>query len=366
MDLHPLYYHVAGLAVSLYTAAALLASPRRAAGGLHYLALACLQGTLLFLKEVVSLTGWAPGFATFLVYADFLFGIPALYLFARMAAGEPETRPMRHFLPALLNVPASVGIACSGLDPNGMDGILSAGSGVVPWTGFLWLNAVAAGETFQLVFYARAIRRHLPPAKGGFRRIVAVIVVCYAAYYCVRWIGVGIRLLPLEGGSLAALSPWVNPLCMAFVALTVGVAGIYAVSRSEILRGRGSADGKRKYGGRPLGRSEAEAIVRKVESVLETGRDLSEESVSPRRLASRLGVPYYLLSRAVNEYRGMTVADLIREKRVQRARTLLDAREDASILQIALDSGFSAKSSFNEAFKRTVGMSPTEYRRRRG
>ena len=48
----------------------------------------------------------------------------------------------------------------------------------------------------------------------------------------------------------------------------------------------------------------------------------------------------------VNERCGQTVADLIREKRVERAKALLDGRPDASILRIALESGFPAKFSF--------------------
>jgi AraC-like DNA-binding protein len=85
--------------------------------------------------------------------------------------------------------------------------------------------------------------------------------------------------------------------------------------------------------------------------------------MDPRRLAKLLGVPYYLLSRAINEHNEQTVADLIREKRVQRAKALLDECPDATILRIALEAGFPAKSSFNDAFRKTVGMSPSEYRR---
>ncbi len=120
---------------------------------------------------------------------------------------------------------------------------------------------------------------------------------------------------------------------------------------------------KAKYGGKPLERAEAAVIVDSAAKLLSSCVDLSPDSMNPRRLARRLGVPYYLLSRVVNEHSGQTIADLIREKRVQRAKSLLNECPDATILRIALEAGFPAKSSFNDAFRKTVGISPSEYRR---
>ena len=139
----------------------------------------------------------------------------------------------------------------------------------------------------------------------------------------------------------------------------------YIVTRPVLLFGRRAAsEAGPKYGGRPLARTEAEAIVRRATGLLASCADLSEENMDPRRLAEGLDIPYYLLSRAVNEHHGQTVADMIREQRVERAKTLLDSRSDATILRVAIESGFRAKSSFNDAFKHVVGMSPSEYRSR--
>ncbi len=112
-----------------------------------------------------------------------------------------------------------------------------------------------------------------------------------------------------------------------------------------------------------MDRREEENLCRRAEDFLASCPDLSE--VDPRRLAKRIGVPYYVLSRAVNEHASRTIADVIRIQRVERAKALMDRSPDATLLSIALDSGFRAKSSFNEAFKKTIGMSPSEYRERR-
>jgi AraC-like DNA-binding protein len=61
----------------------------------------------------------------------------------------------------------------------------------------------------------------------------------------------------------------------------------------------------------------------------------------------------------------MSVGALVRRARVERAKAMLDEDAAALIMDVALESGFPAKSSFNAAFKEIVGMSPTEYRRAR-
>ena len=48
--------------------------------------------------------------------------------------------------------------------------------------------------------------------------------------------------------------------------------------------------------------------------------------------------------------------------RVSYAQALL-MREDASILQAAMDSGFGSVSAFNKCFRKKAGMTPSEFKR---
>ena len=54
--------------------------------------------------------------------------------------------------------------------------------------------------------------------------------------------------------------------------------------------------------------------------------------------------------------------------RVEEARQLLaeTSRSDMHVIEVAYAVGFNNKASFNAAFKRATGMTPTEYRRSRG
>lgn len=72
--------------------------------------------------------------------------------------------------------------------------------------------------------------------------------------------------------------------------------------------------------------------------------------------------PVYL-SRAIKAVSGKTVMEWINEARVSEAKILL-RRPNISIQEIAEELNFSDQSSFGKFFKKHMGMSPMEYRRK--
>ena len=82
------------------------------------------------------------------------------------------------------------------------------------------------------------------------------------------------------------------------------------------------------------------------------------------QLARRSGYPEYLVSAVINRRFGATFWEWINQLRVDAVRARLDDPGEArTLLDIAYDCGFTAKSTFNSAFKRRVGRTPSEYRR---
>ncbi|WP_313452335.1 helix-turn-helix transcriptional regulator [Brevundimonas sp.] len=62
------------------------------------------------------------------------------------------------------------------------------------------------------------------------------------------------------------------------------------------------------------------------------------------------------------EEAGESYSDYVRSTRLERARQLLRAQPTATVLQIALDSGFGDLTTFNRAFRRAFDMTPSEVR----
>lgn len=81
-------------------------------------------------------------------------------------------------------------------------------------------------------------------------------------------------------------------------------------------------------------------------------------------LAEQVGLGEKELSYVLNAGLGVAYADYINGLRVAEAeRRLRDpASEEATVLEIGLASGFASKATFNRAFKRATGQTPTAYR----
>lgn len=88
----------------------------------------------------------------------------------------------------------------------------------------------------------------------------------------------------------------------------------------------------------------------------------NDEAVTLKTLSNRLGYSEYYISRKFREISGMQFRDYLRYRRL--AFALKEVRDtDASLLDIALDYGFSSHEAFTRAFKDAYGVTPSTYRR---
>ena len=88
-----------------------------------------------------------------------------------------------------------------------------------------------------------------------------------------------------------------------------------------------------------------------------------EIALSIAQLAQRSGYPEYLVSAVINRRFGYPFWDYVNRFRVDAAkRCLADPQDQRTALEIAYDCGFSSKSTFNSAFKRFAGQTPSQYR----
>lgn len=118
-----------------------------------------------------------------------------------------------------------------------------------------------------------------------------------------------------------------------------------------------------KYERSGLGRDEIDALAARLIRFVDEQKPHLEEGVTLRQVASRLGTSPNHLSQAINQGLGKNFYELINERRVDEfKRRVRDPRNRAfTLLGIAMDSGFSSKSSFNRVFKQFTGLSPQQY-----
>lgn len=88
-----------------------------------------------------------------------------------------------------------------------------------------------------------------------------------------------------------------------------------------------------------------------------------EENINLSILAHETGYTDYYLSKKFKKETGLSIKDYIREKRIERAKFLLD-KTNESVQEIGERLRFCSQSYFTETFRKEVGMPPTEYRNR--
>lgn len=97
--------------------------------------------------------------------------------------------------------------------------------------------------------------------------------------------------------------------------------------------------------------------------LFESEKIFLEHKLTLKMVAERLQLPQNYVSGLINSYHQSNFNVYVNQYRVEEVkRRLNDPKEkNKTLLAIALDSGFSSKSSFNKTFKEITGKNPSEY-----
>ena len=107
-----------------------------------------------------------------------------------------------------------------------------------------------------------------------------------------------------------------------------------------------------------------ESFKKRVVQLFQQDKVHLNHGLTSEHLAAELGINTYKLSQLLNTGLHTNFYGLVNYHRIEEAKKLLRSPQyvDAKVIHIALDSGFSNKSSFVRNFKRQTGLTPTEYR----
>lgn len=106
-------------------------------------------------------------------------------------------------------------------------------------------------------------------------------------------------------------------------------------------------------------------LIRKLKIHMKEHEPYLDSSLSMYDLAKQLNVPTRELSLTINHMLNKHFFDFINEYRIKKAMDLIQNSNDKklTILEILYEVGFNSKSSFNTAFKKYTGITPTEFKK---
>ena len=123
---------------------------------------------------------------------------------------------------------------------------------------------------------------------------------------------------------------------------------------------------KPKYQGSTLSEEDKQRLNAELLHIFDDVDEVCSESFSLNRLAELTDSTYKNVSQVINELHGMSFKQVVSNYRIREAcRRLSDKANygNLTIEGIAESVGFKSRSSFVQAFKRVVGISPSEYQK---
>jgi AraC-like DNA-binding protein len=125
-----------------------------------------------------------------------------------------------------------------------------------------------------------------------------------------------------------------------------------------------TAETKKKYEKSALSEEVEDAVLGKLNRLLEAEKPYLDSDLSLPKLAARLDTSPHNLSQLLNDRLGQTFFDWLATYRIAEAQRLLNeaATTNLKIDEIAERVGYNSPSAFHTAFKRLTGQTPAQYR----
>lgn len=153
-------------------------------------------------------------------------------------------------------------------------------------------------------------------------------------------------------------------LLLLFVFYFVNRVILKALRQPEIFTGIAQNE-TTKYLGSNLTVAQIEAYKKQLLTLLSTEKPFLDPQVSLADLSEKLSVSTKHLSQIINQSFNKSFFDFINTYRVQEVQQILKESKDdkLTVLEVMYEAGFNSKSSFNTAFKKETGQTPTEFRK---
>lgn len=304
----------------------------------------------------------------------YLFG-PLIYLYTLLLTGRSNTlskKDLFHFVPFLLGTLVMLPFFLQSADAKLAHMLEVEINGLPPAFLFGW-SLECLHIAVYMVFSIRIISKYKKHIKESFSNIDKINLQWL--YYVLTgnlliWTVYSVLLLtylsniPFESFNLVGHSfGYLSAVFIYFI-------GYRAIKQPEvftqmIVNTSGDTKTPSKYHRSGLTKLKAEEYKGLLLSFMEDESPHLNPDLTLTDLSEALSVPNNHLSQVINEKFGQNFFDFINSYRVTESQAWLKdpVRSKATMLEIAFESGFKSKSTFNAAFKKHTQQTPSEYKK---
>ena len=289
---------------------------------------------------------------------------PLLYLYIRSLTDKDFRlgyRQAAHFIPFLVHFTYLL-LIFHILDADSKRRIIQVGGAILPVT---WNTFYTMLHVYILVYTCAALLR-IRTFKKGFKTSISpynTVDLNWMHFilfgFLLKW-GFDVIFHFADGSSqLAGISLMASRIVLyLFISLMI----YKALRQPYILLGRSQEPGTRRQS---LSALSKETYLQKLRNHMERDKPYLDPELTFEELSRRVAIPPRSLTTVLNECLNQNFYDFINCYRVQESARLLMEKTPRSrtILEVLFEAGFNNKASFNNAFKKHNGMTPTEFRK---
>jgi YesN/AraC family two-component response regulator len=123
-----------------------------------------------------------------------------------------------------------------------------------------------------------------------------------------------------------------------------------------------SLDDQLKYKASSLTADQQQQLLAKLKELMKSEKPFLKSDFCLPDLADQLNTTVHTLSQAINDGLKKSFFEMTAEYRIEEASKLLKEKPNFKVEEIAESVGYNSKSSFNTAFKKIKGQTPSEWR----
>lgn len=293
----------------------------------------------------------------------FLFG-PLFYLYLKDLVNEPIAGQKRvlHFLPFFIGLAADLIVLIARTQ---YPELWSRPARIPIWG--VYFKVLPWVYLIQLALYAIAILR-LQQSFGSLQKVgrwALWVSLCYLGFVLANWSYFLLVRLPFfnrawDYGISFSMSGFIALVAvLAYVQPHIFQTNEFPGFESEP---KEEPDARYRHSGLPS--HLARHFANQLQLLMHTEKLYQHNELRLDTLAERLSISRHHLSQVINEQLGMSFFEYVNSLRVEEAKTLLAqvSRRELNVIEVAYQVGFNNKVSFNKAFKRATGRTPSEFR----
>lgn len=140
------------------------------------------------------------------------------------------------------------------------------------------------------------------------------------------------------------------------------VIGVLSIKQQSIFTTNDATKPTEKYCRSKIDISESKEITKKLQEAMQHEKLYQNPELTLRQLSEHLDYSENKISQVLNGNMGVGFYDYINQWRITRACELITQGEK-NLLRISIEVGFNSRSTFNNAFKKNTGKTPSHYRK---